>query len=80
MAVRTTSSVAVLSALRDGATTVAEIMKNTEMTRSAVYNVLGRLRRTDPPQLKRTNKKGYGVEGTYEITSAGKKVLKKAAR
>jgi DNA-binding IclR family transcriptional regulator len=73
---RVTSSVAVLSALAEGRSTIAEIAKITGMGKSAVQQTLGRLRRKEPALVKRTNDKGFAVEGTYKITAAGRKALK----
>ena len=79
-AVKVTSSVAVLAALADGKTTIKTIAKAARMTDSAVQQTLGRLRRKDPAQVKRTNKRGVGVVGQFKITASGRKVLRAAMK
>jgi len=73
-----TASVAVLSALGAGAGTIDEIAKGTRMTRSAVQQMLMRLRKKEC--AKRTNKKGVGVIATYKITRAGRTALNRAMK
>lgn len=78
--VRIPSYVAVLSALDDGTTTIADIAAKAKMTNSAVTQTLARLRKKDPPQVKRTNKHGFAVIAEFKITRAGKAELKKAKK
>lgn len=78
--VRISSHVAVLSALEEGTTTIAEIAEGAKMSPSAVTQVLARLRKKDPPQVQRTNKKGFATVAEYKITRAGKAALKQARK
>lgn len=79
-AIKTTASIAVLSALADNSITIADIAKRARMTESAVQQTLGRLRRKTPPQVKRTNKMGFGVRGEFKITASGRKALRAALK
>lgn len=78
--VRVPASVAVLSALDSGVTTIADIAKGTKMTPSAVTQALARLRKKEPAQVKRINKRGFGVIAEYKITRSGKAALKRAKK
>ena len=78
--VKVTSSVAVLAALADGATTIKEIAKIARMQSGPVTQTLARLRGKEPPQVKRTNKKGFAVIATYKITQPGRKALRAAIK
>ncbi len=79
-AVKTTASIAVLAQLDEGADTIKAVAKGARMTDRAVQQTLGRLRKKDPPQVKRTNKHGIGVIAKFKITGAGRKVLRKAVK
>lgn len=78
--VRIPSYVAVLSALEDGTTTIAEIAKGAKMTNGAVTQVLRRLAHKEPPQVQRTNKRGFATIAEYKITRAGKAALKEVKK